>query len=96
MLTETVTGSCSPVELPLVGDKESQAASSLTDHSNVPLPEFQMFNVWFAGFAPPAIAVKLKLAGLKAIVDSKVMFKVTGTVCGVLVAPVAAMVIVAE
>ena len=64
MLTETVTGPCSPVELPLVGDKLSQAALSLTDQSNVPPPEFQMFNVWFAGFAPPWVALKLKLDGL--------------------------------
>jgi len=68
MFTEAVTTSCSPVELPFGGAKVSQAALSLTAQLSVPAPEFQISNVFAAGFDPPAVALKLKLAGLKAMV----------------------------
>ena len=45
MFTVAVTESCSPVELPLGGDRVSQTALSLTDQLSVPPPEFQICNV---------------------------------------------------
>ena len=56
-----------------------------------------MLSVWFAGFAPPAVALKLKLVGLTPIVGeggAAFTVSVTGTLTGVLVAPVAETVIV--
>ena len=96
MSTETLTGSCSPVELPLAGLRLSQVASSLTDQLRVPLPEFQISKVWLDGLAPPWVAVKLKLDGLRDIVGGAgFMVRLTEAVCGVFVAPGAEMVMVA-
>jgi hypothetical protein len=96
MSTETVTLSVSPVELPLVGLKLSQAALSLTDQLSVPPPEFQMLNVWLDGLDPPWVAVKLKLDGLRDMVGGAgFMVRLTEAVCGVFVAPGAEMVMVA-
>ena len=96
MSTDAITLSASPVELPLVGLRLSQVASSLTDQLSVPPPEFQMLNVWLDGLAPPSVAVKLKLDGLYDMVGrGGFMVRLTGTVCGVFVAPGAEMVMVA-
>lgn len=43
-------------------------ALSVCDQFNVPLPVFVMLMVWFAGFDPPAVAVKLRLLGLTPMV----------------------------
>jgi len=64
MSTDTVTLSSSPVDEPLIGLKDSQAASSLTLQSKVSSPEFQMLKVWLEGLGPSLVAEKLKLVGL--------------------------------
>ena len=56
--------SISPVEVPLVGNKLSQAGLSLTDQLRVPPPEFHMLRVWLDGLGSPSVAVKLRLDGL--------------------------------
>jgi hypothetical protein len=45
MFTDTVMLSCSPVEEPLVGLRESQLAASLTLQFKVPLPLFHTSSV---------------------------------------------------
>ena len=65
MLAEAVT-----VEgaVPLVGLSVNQVASSLAVQFSVPLPVLVILSVWFAGFAPPTVAVKLRLVGLTPMV----------------------------
>jgi hypothetical protein len=85
------------VELPLVGLSLSQAASSLKDQVSVPMPEFQISSVPFAGAEPPSPAVKVRLSGLKDISGAaELICRLTGTVCGLLLAPPAVMVMSAE
>jgi hypothetical protein len=85
-----------PVPEPEAGLIVSQGALSLADQLRVPPPVFAMLNACAAGFAPPALAVKVKLIGLSPIagvVLPEVTVRVTGT--DFAVAPVAATVIVA-
>jgi hypothetical protein len=94
--TLTVLVLLTPVDEPDVGDNVSQLASSLTPQFRVPPPEFQMLSVLFDGLVPPTVPLKVKLLGEKLIVgDAGDRFRVTGTVRGVLEAPVAVIVIVA-
>jgi len=82
--------------VPVVGLSVNHAALSLTDQFNVPVPVLLILRAWLAGFAPPAVAVKLKLVGLTPIVGllaGGLTVKVTGTDKGELVAPVAVTVI---
>ena len=65
MLTETVTAEGA---VPEVGLTLSHVALSVALQFNVPPPVLVMPRDWFAGFAPPAVAVKLKLDGLTPIV----------------------------
>ena len=86
-----------PGALPEAGLRVSQVALSLTLQLKVPPPVLVMLTVWTEGFVPPCTPVKLRLVGLRPMVGgtgAAVTVKVTGTVCGVLVAPVAVTVIV--
>ena len=84
-LTVTVLGA-----EPEAGLRVNHAALSLTDQLMVPPPVFVMLSVWLAGFKAPCVPVKVKLVGFSPIVSgAAVTVRVTGTVCGVLVAPVA-------
>src|SRR5262245_28239510 len=95
MLTEAVS-----VEgaVPLAGVTVSQGALSLAVQLSVPPPVLVMLIVRFAGLLSPTVAVKLRLAGLTPMVGccggAELTVKVTGTLTGVLMAPVALMVIV--
>src|SRR5215467_139405 len=65
MLTEAVS-----VEgaVPLVGLTVNHGALTLAVKLRVPAPVLVTLIVWFAGLAPPAVAVKLRLPGLTPIV----------------------------
>lgn len=86
-----------PLPVPEVGLRLNQFTLSLTVQLSVPEPEFVMLTFWLAGFAPPCVAVKVKLEGLRLIVGLGAAFtvSVTGTVCGVFVAPLPAIVMAA-
>ena len=76
---ETVTTSVSPVEVPEVGFRLSQAASSEADQLRVLPPELEIFRDWSGGLGPSCVAEKLKLEGLKAMVGGGgLTVKVTG------------------
>jgi len=93
-LAATVPGAVEPE----FGLKLSHVALSLTDQLRVPPPVLVTLTVWAEGFAPPCTPTKLRLVGLRPIVGgtgAAVTVKLTGTVCGVFVAPVAVTVIVA-
>src|SRR5207249_3509858 len=86
-----------PGALPEAGLRVSHVAVSLTDQPREPPPVLVRLSVWLAGFKAPCTPVKVKLTGLRPMVGgtgAAVTVKVTGTVCGVLVAPVAVTVIV--
>jgi hypothetical protein len=61
MSTETLVD---PLPDPDAGEAESHAAPEVTLQFKVPPPEFEIFRVCDAGFAPPAVAVKLNEPGL--------------------------------
>jgi hypothetical protein len=58
-------GSCSPEEVPEVGERESQEAFLEAVQFMLPPPEFQTSRVWGGGLAPPWVAVKVKEEGVK-------------------------------
>ena len=92
MLTLAVTGP--GVDEPDVGFKLNQLALSETFQLRLPPPLLVILKDWLAGLAAPWVAVKLRLAGLTAMLAGAVVtVKVTGTVTGV--APVALSVTVA-
>jgi hypothetical protein len=96
LLTEAVIV---PLPVPLAGLTDNHAGavpSAVAVQFRVPPPLFDMAIVWFAGFAP-TFALKLRLVGESDIVGDAgalVMVRVTFTVCGVFVAPDAAIVMV--
>jgi hypothetical protein len=73
--TVRVMGSCSPVELPEVGARESHSTPSLAVQFSVPPPTFQISRVWGEGLAWPRVQVKVKLAEAKAIEGKVEMIK---------------------
>ena len=82
------------MELPLVAFSLSQAASSVSVQLSVSIPEFQISSV---SFEPPSPAVKVRLSGLQDIYGAaELICRLTGTTCGLLLAPGAVMVILAE
>ena len=52
-LMDAVIGSVSVVVVPDAGERVNQAALSVTDQVNVPVPGFAMFNIIEAGFEAP-------------------------------------------
>ena len=54
--------------VPLAGLTLSHPALLVPFQLSVPPPVFEIDNVWFAGFDPPSVAVKVKLDGLTPIV----------------------------
>ena len=66
---------------------------ALTVQLKAPPPELEITNAWLAGRVPPCPPVKVKAVGLNPIVGVAFIVNETVTVCGVLVAPVAAIVI---
>jgi len=73
MFTDMGTWFISPVQqLPLVGLRVSQSASSVIDQASVPAPEFCISNVWFEGLDPACAALKSKLEGLGDMVGDMV------------------------
>ena len=89
ILTNTLVlaGVVPEVELTL-----SQGASSLILKVSG-IPELLMLSVWLAGLAPSCIAWKLKFVGLTTKISGFTV-KVTGTLTGELLAPVAVIVMV--
>ena len=67
MFTETINVSVSPLSVPLVGLRFSQAALPLADQLKLPLPEFQIFKIWLDGLSSSWAAVKKIAEGLVAI-----------------------------
>jgi hypothetical protein len=65
MFTLTATLSVSPVDVPLVGDRESQVALSDTLQLSVPPPPLEIERVWFGGLEPPWAALNVMDAGLR-------------------------------
>ena len=85
-----------PGAVPEAGLRLSQAPLSPTVQLSVPPPVLVMLTVLAAGFVPPCVPVNDRLVGLRPIVgDAAATVSVTGTACGVFVAPVAVAVIVA-
>jgi len=70
MFTDTTMSSVSPVDVPMVGLRLSQLASSLTNQFRVPPPEFQIRRFWLDGLGPSWVAVKLKFEGLEAMIGN--------------------------
>jgi hypothetical protein len=88
--------SVSVIVVPETVLSSSQVALSLSVHDKVPPPELVIAIGCAAGFVPPTVPEKTKLAGLKMIVPplvDDVTVRVTGTVLAV--APVAVTVTVA-
>ncbi len=84
-----------PAPVPLTGDSVSQVWLSLTVQLRVPPPVFDTLTLCAAGFAPPAVAVKLRLAGVMARTGvAGFTVSVTATVFGEPLAPVAVTVTV--
>lgn len=84
-----------PVPVPEVGECESHAALLLTVQVSVPPPVFLTASDCGVGFPLPCCAVKVRLPGVTPIAGgtaAAVMVSETVTVCGVLVAPEAVMV----
>lgn len=92
VLTEAVMV---PLFTPDVGEMVSQAALSLAVQLRVPVPELVRAMVWFIGFAPPWIAVKVSAVGFLLMTGAALSVSVTGIVLGVFDAPEAVTVIVA-
>jgi len=65
MFTLTVMLSVSVVALPLVGERLNHVWLSLTVQFMAPLPVFLICRVWLGGFAPPAVALKVIVDGLR-------------------------------
>lgn len=93
-LAETV-----PLLVPDVGESVSQAALSPTVQDNVPVPVFEIVRDWVAGLDPPAVPVNAILLTLSPMtglaVGAGLTVRETGMTCGVLVAPVAEIVMAA-
>jgi hypothetical protein len=87
-----------PGPVPDAGETESHGAVLDAFQLKLPVPELLMLTVWPDGVVPPWVAEKLRLVGVIPIVgiNGAVSVKVTMTVCGVFVAPVAAIVNGAE
>jgi hypothetical protein len=70
-----------PFPVPVLELRVNQAALSLALQFNVPPPVLLMLRVCVAGFAPPWVAVKARLVGLKFRAGGAgVTVNVTGTV----------------
>ena len=82
-----------PELVPEAGETESQEAVLEAFQLKVPVPVLVMLTLWPGGLAP-WVAEKLRLVGARPIVgiNGAVSVRVTVTVCGVFVAPVAATV----
>ena len=82
-----------PEPVPETGETESQEAVLEAFQLRVPVPVLVMLTLWPGGLAP-WVAEKLRLVGARPIVgiNGAVSVRVTVTVCGVFVAPVAATV----
>ena len=82
-----------PEPVPEAGETESQEAVLEAFQLNVPVPVLVMLTLWPGGLAP-WVAEKLRLVGARPIVgiNGAVSVRVTVTVCGVFVAPIAATV----
>ena len=82
-----------PEPVPEAGETESQEAVLEAFQLRVPVPVLVMLTLWPGGLAP-WVAEKLRLVGARPIVgiNGAVSVRVTVTVCGVFVAPVAATV----
>lgn len=87
-----------PEPLPLRTLGVSQGAFSETDHVRVPAPVLLMASVWAVGLLPPCTALNERFVVLSPMVGvgAAVTDSVTGTDCGVFVAPVAAIVTLPE
>ena len=87
-----------PGAAPETGDIESHDVVLDTLQLNVPVPVLLIFTTWAAGLLPPWVAEKARLVGTRLIVGigGAVIVRLTVTVCGVLVAPVAEIVTGAE
>ena len=83
-----------PEPVPEAGETESQEAVLEAFQLRVPVPVLVMLTLWPGGLAPAWVAEKLRLDGARPIVgiNGAVSVRVTVTVCGVFVAPVAATV----
>lgn len=84
-----------PVPVPEVGECDSHAELLLTVQVNVPPPVFLTASDCGVGFPPPCCAVKVRLPGVTPIAGgtaAAVIVSETFTVCGVFVAPEAAIV----
>jgi len=81
-----------PGPVPAAGETESQEAVLEAFQLRVPVPVLVMLTLWPGGLAPAWVAEKLRLVGARPIVgiNGAVSVRVTVTVCGVFVAPVAA------
>ena len=78
-----------PEPVPAEVERVSQLAASEAVQPNVAVPVLVIVSVWFPGFGPPCTPVNENDVALKPMVGvgAGVMLKVTGMVCGVLVAP---------
>ena len=87
-----------PVPVPDAGETASHAAGLEAFQFSVPVPELLMLTDCAGGLDPPCVPEKLRLVGASPMVgiNGAVSVRVTVTVCGVLVAPVAATVTGAE
>jgi hypothetical protein len=83
-----------PGPVPEAGETESHAAVLDAFQLKVPVPVLLMLTVCADGLVPPWLAEKFRLVGARPMVgiSGAVSVRVAITVCGVLVAPVAAMV----
>ena len=94
-LTEKVT---EPLPVPLTTFGVSQGAFSMTDQVSVPEPALLIVNVCAVGLLPPCTPLYERFVALRPMVGvgAAVIDRVTGTDCGVFVAPVAPIVTLPE
>jgi hypothetical protein len=85
-----------PGAAPEIGDIDSHEAVLDALQLNVPVPVLLMFTTCAAGLLPPWVAEKARLVGTRLIVCGAVSVRFTMTVFGVLVAPVAEIVMGVE
>ena len=87
-----------PGAAPEIGDIDSHDAVSDALQLKVPVPVLLMFTTCAAGLLPPWLAEKARLVGTRLIVGicGAVSVRLTVTACGVLVAPVAEIVMGVE
>ena len=79
-----------PGAVPLAGVTASQGWLSDAVKLRLPPPEFVTFTVWAAGFVPPWVPLKVRLAGATASTGvAGFTVSVTSTVLGEPVAPAA-------